>query len=241
MRIGHFQFRPKLIPTLVTLILLPVLISLGFWQLSRTAEKRAILVEQEKKRQLPPLHIKEEETSQDAVEFRNLIATGNYLTDYQILVDNKVHQGAVGYYVVTPLLIEGTNMAVLVNRGWVKATDRRDVYPAIETPEGKITIYGTAKYKTKDIFTFNDQNRLGKDWPALVRWIDIEDLDKDIPYNLFAFLLLQTPEPNQDYVRDWKSVNSPPEKNMSYAVQWFTLAAALVLIFIFVNTKKVNE
>ena len=159
----------------------------------------------------------------------------------KILVDNKVHQGQVGFYVVTPLLIEGTETAVLVNRGWVKGTGSREVLPTIQTPEAKITIYGTAKLNPKDIVTFNDQNRLGNDWPALVRWVDIAEMDSDIPYRLKSFLLLQTSDPKQDYVRDWKLVSSSPEKNMSYAVQWFSLATALLLIYVIVNTKRIKR
>jgi len=242
MRIGHFQFRSRLIPTLVTLILLPVLISLGFWQLSRAEEKREILAKQEQKRQMPALHITGNVDSQDALEHRELVVKGKYLPEYQILVDNKVHNGQVGYYVVTPLRIVGTESIVLVNRGWIKGTGRREVLPAIQTPESNITIHARAKFVTKDIVTwFSDKNRLGTDWPALVRWIDIMELNRDIPFELKPYLLLQTSDSNQDYVRNWKWVNSPPEKNITYAVQWFSLAATLLLIFVFVNTKRLNQ
>lgn len=241
MRIGPFQFQPKIVPTLITLVLLPVLISLGFWQVSRTEEKRAILEKQAEKLLLPPLHITGNAEPQENIVFRKLVVTGNYLADYQILVDNKVHKGQVGFYVVTPLLIEGTESTVLINRGWVKATASRDVLPSIETPAGNVTIHGIAKINTRDIVRFNDQNRLGTDWPALVLWPNIEELDEDIPYTLKPFLLLQASEPEEEYVRDWKLVNSPPEKNMSYAIQWFSLAIALLLIFVFVNTKRIKQ
>jgi len=241
MRIGPFQFRPKIVPTLITLILLPILISLGFWQLSRTEEKQIILEEQALKLEMPALTITGKADSLEDIEYRKLMVTGRFLSDYHILVDNKVHQGQVGFYVVTPLQIEGTRVCVLVNRGWVKATDSRAVLPSITTPSERVAISGIAKLNTKDIVSFNDQNRLGEDWPALVRWLDIKELDKDIPYNLKPFVLMQTADSQGEYVRDWKQVNSPPEKNMSYAVQWFSLATALLLIFIFVNTKRTNK
>ena len=241
MRIGHYQFQPRLIPTLATLILLPILMSLGFWQLDRTEEKRRILEQQEAKSRMPTLQISEKKELLDVITWRKLAVTGRYLPEYQILVDNKVHQGQVGYYVVTPLQIGNSDIAVLINRGWVKATDSRDKLPVIETPRTTVTVYGTAKLNTKDIVTFSDGNRLGKSWPALVRWVDIKELDQDIPFKFKEYLLLQAPETNQDYIRDWKTVTSPPEKNMSYAVQWFTLAGALLIIFIVVNTKRIQK
>lgn len=241
MRIGQFHFQPKIIPTLVTLVLLPVLISLGLWQVSRTEEKREILAKQEARLELPPYKVTQGTDSLKDIEFRKLVVTGRYLDKYQVLVDNKVHQGEVGFYVVTPLLIDGTDMAVLVNRGWVKGTGNRDLFPEIQTPVDTVSVSGLAKLDSKDVVSFNDQNRLGSEWPALVRWVDINALDDDIPYRLKPFLLLQDSSPEQDYVRDWKWVNSPPEKNMSYAVQWFSLAMALFLIFVFVNTKRLNK
>ena len=241
MRIGHFQFRPNLVPTLVTLILLPMLISLGFWQLSRAEEKRAILAEQLEKSRLPALHITAANKKLEEIKYRQLVVSGKYLSKYQILVDNKVHQGEVGFYVVTPFRIEGTDSVVLVNRGWVKGTGSREILPSIVTPETNLSIKGIAKFKTKDIVTFNDQNRLGQDWPALVRWVDIKELDKDIPYKLKPYLILQAAAPDQDYVRNWKLVNSTPDKNLSYAAQWFTLAGVLLLIFIGVNTKRIPK
>ena len=39
------RFRPGLAPTLVVLALLPLLVWLGFWQLQRADEKRALLAE----------------------------------------------------------------------------------------------------------------------------------------------------------------------------------------------------
>jgi surfeit locus 1 family protein len=43
-----------------------------------------------------------------------------------VLLDYKIHRGRLGYYVVTPLRIEGSAMHVLVNRGWVAAGARRE-------------------------------------------------------------------------------------------------------------------
>ena len=52
-------FRPGIAPTLVVLALLPVLIGLGFWQLSRAAEKRTLLAAAEAQRQQDPISIAE--------------------------------------------------------------------------------------------------------------------------------------------------------------------------------------
>ena len=43
MRIANAEFRPGLWPSLITLVFLVLLLSLGFWQLERAKEKRALL------------------------------------------------------------------------------------------------------------------------------------------------------------------------------------------------------
>ena len=43
------------------------------------------------------------------------------------------------------------------------------------------------------------------------------------------------------FIRNWKPVVLLPEKSTSYAVQWFSLALALLVIYIVVNLKKVES
>ncbi len=58
-------------------------------------------------------------------------------------LDNKVLRGVAGYRVFTPLAIEGGDMHVLVDRGWIAAGDRSRL-PTVTTPEGVLTIEGLA-------------------------------------------------------------------------------------------------
>ena len=116
MRIGKFEFTPRLLPTMLTFMLLPVLVSLGLWQLERADEKREILAERAKMEALPALEVSEQ--SRDAianVEYRQLKVVGRFDQQYRIFIDNKVQHGRVGYQVVEPLA--------------PVAADRPDQYP----------------------------------------------------------------------------------------------------------------
>ncbi len=242
MRIGKFEFTPRLLPTLLTFMLLPVLISLGIWQLGRADEKREILAERAKMAALPALEVSEQ--SRDAiadVEYRQLKVVGRFDRQYRIFIDNKVQQGRVGYQVVEPLVYDGGKSAVLVNRGWVAATASRSNLPAVPELTEAQTIFGIAKTNTRDVASLGSGNRSGESWPALVRWVDIGELQKSIPYRLKPYMLLQNNDNQDGLVREWIFVSSPPEKNQSYALQWFSLAIALLLIYLVVNTKRVNR
>jgi surfeit locus 1 family protein len=240
MRIANYEFKPRLLPTLATLILLPVLISLGIWQLGRADEKRMLLQAQAQKALLPVYDISDEHAKPADLDHRRLKATGRFDAQHRIYIDNKVYQGKVGYDVVDPLMLDNSDTVVLVNRGWVAATESRAVLPPVPLTDTHLLIEGLAKFQTKDVASLGAGNRVGEGWPALVRWIDISELQKSLPYKLKPYLLLQTNDTQDGLMRDWKFASSPPEKNISYAIQWFSLAIALVLIYLFVNTKKIK-
>jgi len=242
MRIGNYQFSPNWIPSILTVLLLPLFIALGFWQLSRAQEKQYTLDLQSERIALPEYKITTIPGNLSEIEYRKLSITGRYLNQYQIYVDNKVYKGQAGYYIVTPLRLSGRDDVILVNRGWIKATNSRQLLPTFSSTDEEVSLTGTAKINPKDIVTFlNDNNRLGEDWPALVRWIDPLALDKDIPGTVAHFLFLQDPADDEEFKRKWTFVNSSPDKSVSYAMQWFSFGILLVVIFLVVNIKRINK
>jgi surfeit locus 1 family protein len=212
------------------------------WQLHRAEEKRVLLAEKSRQEALPALDIQANTTtSAEDVRYRSLHATGKFATAYRIYIDNKVLHGQVGYQVVEPLVLQAGGEAVLVNRGWVAATASRDVMPEIKEFDAEQTVSGVAKLETRDVASLGAGNRSGENWPALVRWIDIAELQKGMPFQLKPYLLLQTNDNGDGLQREWTFVNSPPEKNQSYAMQWFAMAVVLLFLFGYLNTKKIRH
>ncbi|MBI1423598.1 MAG: hypothetical protein GC149_09050 [Gammaproteobacteria bacterium] len=241
MRIGKYQFKPRLIPSLLVVVLFPLLLRLGFWQLARADQKRVILANQHAKMDLPPLPIVQRVGANDDLEYRHLQVSGTFLDKYQIFIDNKVSQGQAGYDVVTPLRIKQTNQVVLVDRGWVPLGNSRAELPHIDTPDQEVTLTGIADYHTKDVVSFGAANRSNQGWPAVVRWVDIQEIQAETKLDLAPFMLLLDPKERYGFVRNWQFVNMPPAKHVSYAVQWFTMALVLLVIYIVVNTKRIHE
>lgn len=241
MRIGKYQFKPPLIPSVLVLLLLPLLLRLGFWQLARADQKRQILATQSAKLALPPKLIDRNVEDSENLEYRRLQINGTFLPQYQIFIDNKVHQSEAGYDVVTPLQIKDSKQIVLIDRGWIPLGASHMQLPTIKTPEQEVSVIGIAKYHPKDVVSFGAGNRSNKGWPAVVRFIDIKELRAETKLNLLPFLLLLDPKSQYGFVREWKFVNMPPEKHISYAVQWFAMAFALLVIYLVVNFKRINK
>ena len=76
-----------------------------------------------------------------AWRFRTVTLEGTFDARRQILIDNAVHAGRVGYTIVTPLLL-ADGRAVLINRGFVVAGPSRAVLPDPKPPPGTVMTVG---------------------------------------------------------------------------------------------------
>ncbi len=242
MRFGNREFRPRLWPTVATIILLPVLLRLGFWQLERAEEKRRIQQQFELQQTKPAIKLGRLDQQAD-IEYRRVTVRGHLDSRHQILLDNQVHEKRVGYHVLTPLHIaEGDKTGyVLVNRGWVPGNLRRDKLPEIDIPEQLVNLQGRLKKPGGIGLKLAERSYFESKWPLVVQWVDIAEIRKLLDEDIYPYILRLDADQPYGFVREWKIINTQPEKSTSYAVQWFSLAAALVLIFIVVNTRKTEN
>src|ERR1700760_3278690 len=125
--VGSRRFAPRPFTTLLTIVLIAMLVSLGFWQLQRAAQKRVLYDEfaaggdaaRAIDLQTPRLP-----------RYSHVEATGHYDADRQILIDNMFNAERAGYFVITPFALQGGGWT-LVNRGWVPLGRSRADRPAV--------------------------------------------------------------------------------------------------------------
>jgi surfeit locus 1 family protein len=239
MTYSKWVFKPRLVPALVTLVLFPVLVSLGIWQLDRAEQKRQLLAEQMTQEQLPPISLGNE-VPVDLSPFRKVKVSGRFDTRHTFLLDNKIYHGQAGYQVLSPLKTD-SGAVILVNRGWIPPGVSRADLPNVDTPASSITISGRVIKSDTAPLQLSQDNISGDTWPVVIQWTDFEQMEKKLGYPLLPNIILQDPETHGGFVRDWSIAWIKPEKSTSYAVQWFMLSAALLVIFFIVNFKKVNK
>ncbi len=246
MQIGQREFKPKLLPTVATLLILPILIALGFWQLDRAEQKRVILAAVTQKMNSETLNKLPTENNIKNSQYQHIKLQGRFDSSHLIYIDNKIIFGKVGYYVVSPFLVSDSNKQVLVNLGWVSMGKSRQDLPTVKIPEGIVTITGRIKTNVDQVFSLSEQSFDVVDWPLVVQWISPQQLSNLLKINIQPLMiLLDTPkgesnEYEKQFKREWKYISSSPDMHTSYAMQWFSLAFVLVLIYIGVNTKKVT-
>ena len=242
MRIASFDFRPGLWPTLATLILLPFLARLGFWQLERAGWKQDIVDQHAERIREPAVELGTLLPVTPGGEYRTVTASGSYDLDRQLLLDNRLHQGRAGYHVLTPLRLAGRNATVLVNRGWVPVGTSRAVLPELPGPAAGVRLSATIKLPPADVFLLDTVEEPASGWPQVVQSIDIVALEDRLGYPLLPLVLQLDADDAHGFVRDWKPVYGiPPAKHRAYAMQWFTLALVLAMIYVGVNTRRVSK
>lgn len=218
----------SLVPALAAIVLLPLFIGLGYWQLTRAQEKRVLQAEYDRRTAQSPLRLDGPPWSAATLQFRRVSATGRYRPEYQVLLDNRVHRGVAGYHVVTPLALADSGHYVLVNRGWVPWGGDRQQLPPIDTPSTTVTVTGIAAVPHPPAF------RLAEEDTTLTVWqhLDLDRYAKWIGAALPPVVVLLDPAADAGgLVREWNRLDAGIAVHQGYAFQWFALAAATVVLF----------
>lgn len=231
----------KIIPILVYLCLLPVLISLGMWQLDRSEQKRAFLNAQEQAATATEtLHLSATvENNVEALRYRNVEVAGRYDVARQFLIDNQISDGKVGYFVLTPFILTGEAKAVLVNRGWIPSNHDRSILPDLQIKKAESIINGRINNFPSVGIKLAGAEVPTEGWPSIVQVVDSNVLAKKLGYPLFQFQVELDKELADGYKREWRvSTIMQPEQHTAYAIQWFALALTLTILFIWYSFKK---
>lgn len=239
----RYTFKFEKVPSLVFLCVFPLLLTLGFWQWHRADEKRQFLNLQEQRVLAEALHLSA--ASEDNIEllrYKKVEVVGQYDVQHQFLIDNQISGGKAGYFVLTPLLFEGENKAVLVNRGWVPLNQDRSILPDVKIEKAEMVVKGRINRFPSVGIKLPGVDLPTESWPSVVQVVDSDILAKRLGYPLFHFQIELDKELPDGFKREWQTTNiMPPEQHTAYAIQWFGLALTLTILFIGYSLKKNND
>lgn len=231
---------------MVTILLLCLLVNLGFWQMRRAHAKEFLLERLAQRTQLAPVTLDQLLSHGSDLADYPLQVTGRFLEQYSLLLDNRSHNGIAGYQVLTAFLTEGR--ILLVNRGWIARGPSRDVFPEIPavaaqpTSDGTLQrVSGVTHQPSPNYFVLKEDDYTKVSWPYLIQKIDLEKSSLLFDYPVLPFVLRLQPDQSSGFVREWHNNIMGPEKHYGYALQWFSLAFALVVIYLVVNTSKTKN
>lgn len=223
---GGRRFRPALVQTLGTLILLPVFLGLSFWQMERAAEKDHLLEAESAARHASPVPVDSLGPTDVPLHAR---ASGRY-DEHLFLLDNRVRDRRAGYEVLAPLrLADGA--AVLVNLGWVAQGASREQLPTVEAPSGTVEVTGLAMTPEPPPFALSDRETFAPGWPKVVQTAVPATLEQELGYRLRPVVLY--PDGSDVAAHKVKVMHDfGPSRHHGYAAQWFGFAVVLVIVYL---------
>ncbi len=221
----------------LVLIMLGVFLALGNWQLQRKNEKEQILESELQKSSLESVALPLQLDDYSAWRYRDVVVSGQYLSSQQLLLENQIRDGVVGFNVFTPLLTSAGHV-VLVDRGWLEQGEYREQVPDIAVSEIHREISGYVYTPFAEGYRLGSIDNEQGGWPRMIQYIDYLQVSDILGKRLLPVVVRLSPEADHGYLREWAVVAFGPEKHMGYAVQWFALALAMFVIFIILLRKK---
>lgn len=216
--------------TVATVLMVALTFSLGQWQLRRAAQKEALQAAIDVQKRLPALDARGLIATENVanVMHREAVLQGSWQAAHTVYLDNRPMDGKSGFWVVTPLLLAGSQQAVLVQRGWVPRdfTDRTRL-PEVATPPGVVTVAGRMAPPPSKLYEFEGaaQGRIRQN-------LDLAAFSAETGLALLPVSLLQTGSASEGLLRNWAAPNTGVDKHHGYAFQWFALCALLVGLYV---------
>ncbi len=232
----QFDFEWRI--TLLTLLLFPLLVSLGAWQLQRAAEKTALAAAFERKQQQPPADLGSVQGLAPAeLAYLPVRLRGHFRPQQTFLLDNRSRGGQYGNEVLTVFETD-SGLLALVNRGWVPADPARlqpTQVPPLPPAPGGLSITGQVYVAPGKPFLLADEP-LEAGWPKRIQAVEMAKLAAGISEKLFPYPIhIRAGQPGA-LQADWQVINITPARHRAYAVQWFSMAAVLLLLFLLRST-----
>ncbi len=226
---SSLQFQIHAIPTAIVVILAPLFIGLGVWQLDRAEQKRNIATSLEMRRKLPLLPFSNHLPEARQLQFRKITAAGRFLADKTVLIENRKYRGKSGFHVITPLRTDSGEV-VLVNRGWIPG--QGEALPAdIPSVQAEVIIEGEVSIPLPPALELKlnlEQTDATPHWPYLTlgnysSWSGLE---------IQPFLILQAADDASGLIRRWPRPQVDDAMHIGYAIQWFAFALIVVAIWL---------
>jgi len=235
--VGNYRFSPGLLVSILTFTLAYVMFSLGQWQISRAQYKDNLQQKIAERQDNPAIGYNELPYEEKDRVFLPVRFSGSYDSKHSIYFDNRIVDGIVGYDVYSPFKLEN-NVTVLVNRGFIAQGKSRLDLPDFETPSDTVIIRGLLEKPPSKGLLLSDNLHQGNQWPAVLQYIDIPELELKLDYPLMnmVFRLAENEAGGLKYHQPVVKLDSV--KNNGYAFQWFAMMSALLSLYFVVNTRK---
>ena len=225
------SFKSKIL--IFAIIFVPITISLGFWQLDRAEEKREIIANYDELLTSEPINLNVKTIYKN---WQPITTIGRF-KDIVIFEDNAILSGRAGFKIYH-LFENGDGSYVFVHRGFIERNMVKNNLPLVNTPKGKQSLVGSVLIKEDNSFVQDIEESDAR----IIQEFNIERLINKFPIlkdrYLHPFLFNLDIRDNKKFLAIEKPVNMAASKHIGYAIQWFGLCIALIILTIYAFRRK---
>lgn len=219
--------------TLIVLVLMAVLARLGVWQLDRLQQRRAANTLIAESLAAPPFDLNNTAVPQDIAEWDNRLisARGTYDYDQEILLKVQNWGYRAGVNLITPLVLDDGQTAVLVNRGWIPDSESAPEARSVFELPGEVEVTGYVALSQE----LSREPAATPEGPqSEVYRVDIAAIEPQMPYTLLPFYIVQNPENDNEQLpyRLERQIDLSEGSHLAYAVQWFIFSIGLGIAYL---------
>ncbi len=230
--------------TLLVLAGLALLIWLGVWQLDRLDQRRTANAVLAAQLAAPPVLLNTlSDPAQESLVDRQVRVRGEFDFSQQMLLKLQNFNGQPGGHLLAPLLLEGQDRAILVDRGWLPEAELgRDNWGQYDQP-GVVEVTGYVR--STETLPQADQEEGSA---ARQEWyrVDVAAIGAQLPYELLPYYLLQTPDDASSGgamtlpARETPTFDLSEGPHLSYALQWFSFALMLGIGYLYFVYRRLD-
>lgn len=217
-------------------------VSLGFWQLDRAAEKRALAAAYQQAQEAEPIAWAEvsglsaDSLARQLLPNQRLQLQGSYLDEISFLVLYQFFQGRPGYELVTPFQPAVGGDLVLLSRGWI-APGADGALPEIPRVDPDQMLIAQIHIPPGEIPAGEVTDT---SWPVRLPRLNVEQASRLLGEPVFPYVLrLESGQPGVQN-RHWSLPDFSTRSHYAYTAQWFGLAI-LVLILSLVLASNITS
>lgn len=237
---GRYQFRVNIWYLIIFLIVQTLLNELGFWQLNRAKEKQYRISQLEKGSQSVVSDLNQI-GEKEIAQFQNVTLTVELEREQFFLLDSKIHNKKPGYHVLNLVKDPVTDKVLIVNRGWVFAGKDRNQLPSIDLPPLNWNIEARVYPIAKDAITTALAKIEKTEGHLRLPQLDLgilKQLEERLNFKIEPYILRLNKDSQGALVTNWIWTNMSPEKHLAYAIQWFSLALAFLIVSLIASFRK---
>ena len=214
------------------LCLLVVLVTLGGWQWHKYQYKQKIEHMLAERKQLVPVSLSTlGKRMHDNLLYIPVALTGSVDNAHTFLWDNQVVNRRVGFRVFSPVKLT-SGAYVLIDRGWVSGNMHRKTLPVVPEIVGVQHFSGLLWRPAGNAFLLNKDAWVST-WPKVIQAIDIKKMAQAIGHSVLPWMVVLNADQPGVFLRQAPVLPMASSRHMGYAVQWWLMAVALVILCVF--------